>query len=164
MEPVEQQQQPVQPIYWDRHRARFNLTLILAFGFVFLGSGFMGGFEPLVMLFGLSVAVYTWLTTPKQYLIYANALVVTYGRPRTKVVMFSDISHPELLVTPIGERLRVRLASGRRMMILVREPEEFRDRLEEALRDYNGSVQNGEVVEGTVEEIVEEDQDGPPTN
>jgi hypothetical protein len=152
MEPVEQQQR-VQPIYWDRHRARINVTLVLAVGFVVLG---LFSADPTVLLVGLVVAAYTWLTTPRQYLIFTNALVVVYGRPRTKVVPFSEISHPELLVMPMGQRLRVRLASGGRMWILARQPEEFRDRLDEALRDYNGAEQSGE--------IVEEDQDDPAPN
>jgi hypothetical protein len=161
MEPMEQQQR-VQPLFWDRHRARVNVTLILAVGFILLG---LFSADPMVLLLGLVVAAYTWLTTPKQYLIFANALVIVYGQPRKKVVRFEDISHPELLVTPIGERLRVRLVSGRRMMILASQPEEFRDRLEEALRGYCGTGQSGEIVEGTVDtgkDVAGEDQDAPP--
>tara|TARA_B100000315_G_scaffold257109_1_gene304854 strand:+ start:842 stop:1324 length:483 start_codon:yes stop_codon:yes gene_type:complete len=158
MEPVEQQQQN-QPIYWDRHRARINVTLMLAVGFVVLG---LFSADQMVTLLGVVVAAYTWLTTPKQYLLFTNALVVVYGRPRTKVVRFEEISHPELLVMPMGQRLRVRLASGKRMWILARLPEEFRDRLDEALRDYNGTPRSENIVEGIVEDIVEEDRDGPP--
>ena len=84
--------------------------------------------------------------------------MVAYGRPRIKVLTFDQISHPELLVTPLGERLRVRLVSGKRMMILARQPEEFRDRLDEAMREYNGTGEGGEIAEG----IVEEDRDNPP--
>jgi hypothetical protein len=160
MEPVEQSQQ-TQPLYWDRHRARMNVTLILAVAFVVLGV-FSG--DQTVALLGIVVGAYTWLTTPRQYLIFTNALVVVYGRPRTKVVTFDQISHPELLVTPIGERLRVRLVSGKRMMILAREPEEFRDRLDEALKEYNGTEPSENIVEGIVEDTVGENQDNPPNN
>jgi hypothetical protein len=150
MVPVEHPQ--VQPIYWDKHRARYNLTFLFALGIAAMGLLDLT-WPPMMLIFGLGVAGYSWLTTPKQYLLFTNALVVVYGRPRTKVIVFSEISHPELLVMPMGARLRVRLASGRRMWILASQPEEFRDRLDEALREYNGTVQTGE--------IVEEDQDNP---
>jgi hypothetical protein len=160
MEPVEQTQQP-QPLYWDRYRARYNLTFLFALGIAAMGL-LEPGWPPLMLIFGLGVAAYSWLTTPKQYLIYTNALVVAYGRPRVKVLTFDQISYPEMLVTPLGERLRVRLVSGKRIMILARQPEEFRDRLDEAMREFNGTAQGGEIVEGIVEDVVEEDQDDPP--
>jgi hypothetical protein len=162
MEPVEQPQQ-IQPIYWDRYRARYNLTLLFALGIAAMGLLDLT-WPPMMVIFGLGVATYSWLSTPKQYLIFTNALVVAYGRPRIKVLTFDQISHPELLVTPLGERLRVRLVSGKRMMILARQPEEFRDRLEEAMREYTGTVEGGEIVEGTVQDVAEEDQDNQPNN
>ena len=159
MEPVEQPQQ-IQPLSWDRYRARYNLTFL--FALCIAAMGLLAGLDPLMLILGLGVAAYSWFTTPKQYLIFTNALVVAYGRPRIKVLTFDQISHPELLVTPLGERLRVRLVSGKRMMILARQPEEFRDRLDEAMREYNGTGEGGEIAEGIVEGIVEEDRDNPP--
>ena len=134
MLPVEQPRN--QPIYWDNHKGAFNLTLILALGVVVIG--FISGPAPQLIIIGLAVAAYSWFTNPKQYLIYTDTLVVVYGRPRVRAIPFREISHVEMLSLPIGDRLRVRLVSGRRVMLQARDSETFHDRLEEALDAFNG--------------------------
>ena len=67
-----------EPLHWDSHRTNLNLTLI--FSLVVAVIGIMG--QPLLFVIGVGVAIYSWLTTPKQYLIYRDALVIVYGRPR----------------------------------------------------------------------------------
>ena len=141
MVPVEQS--PEQPLYWDSNRAKFNITLIFALAVVVIGVGFGGGI--LLIIVGLAVGAYSWLTTPKQYLIYTNALVIAYGRPRTRVFPFEHISHVETLSLPVGTRLRVRLVSGGRVMITSVNPEEFRDHLDDAMDKYQGSGRRDEL-------------------
>ena len=127
-----------QPIYGDTPKPGLNITLILALAVAVLGI--VGGNFILVVL-GLLVAVFNWFTTAKQYLIYENALVVHYGRPRVKAVHFDGISHVELLELPMGARLRVRMHNGGRFMIATQNIEEFRDRLDEALARFNDTYQ-----------------------
>ena len=126
-----------EPLHWDNHRTNLNLTLI--FSLVVAVIGIMG--QPLLFVIGVGVAIYSWLTTPKQYLIYSDALVLVYGRPRVKSYPFQEIANLELLTLPIGDRLRVRMANGRRLMLLTKDTETFRARLDEALAAFHGSQQ-----------------------
>ena len=131
-----------QPIHWDKPRAALNLRLIVGLigtliGFIIMVTG--GG--PLLFFVGLLILGFSWFTDAKQYLIYTNALVIVYGRPRVKAYPFSDISHLEMLDLPMGQRLRVRLNSGGRFLISTQNIEEFRDRLDEALAKFNDTFQ-----------------------
>ena len=112
------------------------MTLYLALGVVVVG--FLSGPAPQLIVIGLAVLAWTWFTTPKQYLIYADTLVIVYGRPRVKAIPFSQLSHVERLTLPIGDRLRIRLVSGRRIMLSMRDTETFHDRLDEALDKFHG--------------------------
>ena len=93
---------------------------------------------------GLLMSAYSWFTTPRQYLLYRDRMVVAYGMPRTRVIPFAEISHVEILALPFGERLRLRMVSGSRMMLMMRDPSTFRNRLEDALAQYHGEQSGGE--------------------
>ena len=123
-------------MHWDNHRGSLNLTLYLALGVVVVG--FLSGPALQLIVIGLAVLAWTWFTTPKQYLIYTDALVIVYGRPRVRMIPFSQLSHVERLSLPIGDRLRIRLVSGRRIMLSMRDTETFHDRLDEALDNFHG--------------------------
>ena len=138
--PMEVQQQP---IHWDQHRSSFNFTLI--FALVVAVIGIMGNY-PLLAI-GLGVAAYTWLTTPRQYLVYRDALVIKYGTPRVKPIPFANISHLETLSLPMGERLRVRMVDGKRTFLTAKDPDTFRQHLEQALGSYHDSQGGGDWVE-----------------
>ena len=126
-----------QPIYGDRPKSALNVTLILALGVAVFG---LATSQPILLILGLLVAAFNWFTSAKQYLIYTNALVIVYGRPRVKAYEFSNISHLEMLDLPMGQRLRVRLNNGGRFIISTQNIEEFRDRLDEALAKFNDAV------------------------
>ena len=113
--------------------------MILSAAVVVLGGyQLTQGGDPLLLLVGLAVAAFTWLTNPRQYWIYPDALVVVYGRPRVKTIPFTLVSHVDLLSLPIGDRLRVQLVTGKRVMLQARDVETFQDRLEGALNSYRG--------------------------
>jgi len=123
-----------QPLHWDNHRTNLNLTFI--FALIVAVIGILG--QPVLFVLGIGVAIYSWLTNPKQYLIYRDALVIIYGRPRIKSYPFQEISHLETLSLPIGERLRVRMVNGRRIMLLPKDSDTFRAKLDEALDAFHG--------------------------
>ena len=123
-----------QPLHWDNHRTNLNLTFI--FALIVAVIGILG--QPVLFVLGIGVAIYSWLTNPKQYLIYRDALVIIYGRPRIKSYPFQEISHLETLSLPIGERLRVRMVNGRRIMLLTKDSDTFRAKLDEALDAFHG--------------------------
>ena len=93
---------------------------------------------------GLLMGGYSWFTTPRQYLLYRDRMVVAYGMPRTRVIPFAEISHVEILALPFGERLRLRMVSGSRLMLMMRDPGAFRNHLEDALAQYHGEQSGGE--------------------
>ena len=131
-------QQQNQPIHWDTPRSGVNLTLVIALLAVVAGMFWLG---IQLVIIGLAFAAYSWFTNAKRYLIYETALVIVYGRPRVKVFRFPEISHLEMLVLPTGNRLRVRLVNGRRVMVAAKNIDEFRDRLDEALEKFGGTYQ-----------------------
>ena len=120
------------------------MTLILTLGLAVIG---VATGQLWLLFLGLGFAAYNWFTSAKQYLIYTNALVVVYGRPRVKAYQFSEISHLEMLELPMGQRLRVRLNSGGRLVISTQNIEEFRDRLDEALAKFNDTFQEPALLE-----------------
>ena len=136
-------QQYDNPIYWDQHASRWNLTLI--FALVVAVLGFITGY--LLTALGLAMAAYSWFTTPRQYLLYRDRMMIVYGIPRTKVLSFAEISHAEILALPFGERLRIRMVAGNRMMLMMRDPTAFMGHLEDALARYHGEQTGGGVVE-----------------
>ena len=131
------QQIQEEPIHWDNHRTKLNLTLV--FALVITVMGFFSGIVNLLTVMGIGVAIYSWLTNPKQYLIYKDSLVIIYGRPRVKSFPFADMAHLELLTLPMGNRLRVRMSNGARIMLLPSDSETFNVKLDEALEAFHGS-------------------------
>ena len=144
--PDPQPSQGEQPLYQAKHRIPVNITLIFAlaiavFGVVSLLRGQDGG---RLIVVGLAVAVVLWFTSPRMYRVYPGALVVVYGTPRVRVIPFHKISHLEMLRLVIGDRLRVRLADPlamrlmdrRRIILELRDPEAFHDKLQAALDEF----------------------------
>jgi hypothetical protein len=127
------QQTQEEPLHWDNHRTKLNLTFI--FALVVAVFGILG--QPALFVIGIGVAIYSWLTNPKQYLIYPDSLVIIYGRPRVKSYPFQDMAHLELLTLPIGDRLRVRMVNGSRIMLLTKDSDTFRAKLDEALEAFH---------------------------
>ena len=134
-----------QPLYWDKDRVPVNLTLILSLGIVIWGIGGVlglipfGGNPQLIVILGIAVAAYTWLFTPRSYGVYADCLVIHYGRPRIKVMRFSDIDTVELGSMAALDRLRVRPLRGRRQSIRVRDVDAFYENLESALNAFRAA-------------------------
>ncbi len=151
------QQSREEPIHWDNHRTKLNLTI--AFALVVAVIGILG--QPVLFVMGVGVAIYSWLTNPKQYLIYRDALVIVYGRPRTKAFPFQEISHLETLSLPMGERLRVRLVNGRRIMLMAKDSDTFRAKLDEALEAFHGGQRGADYGEDTKPEPLQEANQAP---
>ena len=134
------EQTPNQLIYWDSHRRPINITFICALAIVVIGlMTFINRGEWQFLVIGLAATAYTWLTNPKHYRIYPDALFIHYGSPRIRAIPFSQVSHVELLSLPIGDRIRVRLTNGRSVMLMVKDSEKFQTHLDEALEKFNSS-------------------------
>ena len=90
----------------------------------------------LLIVVGLGVGAYSWLTQPRQYRIYPDALVIMYGMPRNRRLPFSQIREIANDRNFMGDPLRVYTANRRRIPIQVHEPDEFYNHLEPALDDF----------------------------
>lgn len=150
------QQSQNQPLHWDNHRTNLNLTFI--FALIVAVIGILG--QPVLFVIGIGVAIYSWLTNPKQYLIYRDALVIVYGRPRVKAYPFQEISHLETLSLPMGERLRVRMVNGSRIMLLTKDTDTFRAKLDEALEAFHGEQRGTDYSQETQPELPAENRMG----
>ena len=152
------EQTPPQPLHRDYHRTKINLTFF--FALIVAVIGIWGGALNALFPIGIGVAIYSWLTNPKQYEIYSDALVIYYGRPRIKSYPFQEIAHLELLSLPIGDRLRVRMANGRRLMLLPKDSAIFMEKLDAALDAFHGGQQGVDYEEGSQSETQPEIQSG----
>ena len=128
------QQQQYEPLHAARHGSSFNLTLVLALGVTVVGAFVMG--DPLVVIIGLAFAAFSWFTTPSQYMIFNDRLVIAYGKPRMRHLFFNEMGHVDLLKVGFGDRLLVRLRTGRRFLLQPRDAEEFQGKLEQARESY----------------------------
>ena len=128
-----QPQQEDQQLHWDRHGSSFNFTLMLSLAIAVIGILTQ---EPFVVVVGLAVAAFSWLTTPGQYMLYPDRLVIVYGRPRVRHVLFQDISEVQMLKFAFGARLLVRLQKGSRVLIQPKDAEQFEVRFKGALESY----------------------------
>ena len=114
----------------DRHRSSFNFILIA--GLVVAAVGVISQ-APFLVILGLGFAAYSWFTTPSQYLVFDDRLVIAYGRPRMRHVFFQQIERIDFLEIAIGNRLRVRLRNGRPLFLQPRDAEEFQTMLQRGL-------------------------------
>ena len=176
------QQTHNQPLYAAKDRVPFNLTLVLALGIAGWGlAGLVGVFPPpanpeMILLLGVAVSIYTWLFTPREYMVYSDAVCVAYGKPRVKAIHFSNIAVVEMGSMATLDQLRIRPLKGRRQSIRVRDPEAFFDQLESALNAYRAAHPEEnvdyqitgryppQVVEGEPVEMTDADPDTGPAD
>ena len=126
----------------------------------------------LLVLVGLGVGAYSWLTSPRQYRVYSDALVIMFGMPRQRTIHYSDIREVVLDRGFMGDPLRVYTVNRRRVPLQVREPEELHRYLDQAVKDFwrdnpqyapppseDGEEGNAapEVIESTVADSAEPD-------
>ncbi len=121
----------------------------------------------LLIVVGLGVGAYSWLTSPRQYRVYSDALIIMFGTPRRRTIHFSDIREVASDRGFMGDPLRVYTNNRRRIPIQVREPEEMHRYLDGALADFRRAYpqyapppeepEPGEATSGVVESTVTDD-------
>ena len=160
------QQAETQLKFWAPSRVRFNLTLILAAAVILFGAYQLfnewragdnppapvqegqpaeggegqqskrGGGSWLLIVVGIGVGAYSWLTSPRQYRVYSDALVIMFGTPRNRSIHFSQIQEAVNDRGFMGDPLRVYTINRRRIAIQVRDPEEFHAHLDAAMAEF----------------------------
>jgi len=77
------------------------------------------------------------------YMVFNDRLVIAYGKPRVRNVLFQQIDEVQILTLVIGNRLLVRLKSGRRLLLQPRDIEQFQGRFQSALDSYRRTHGSG---------------------
>ena len=114
--------------------------LILGLGAAVADIVISGGISGLFIV-GIGVAIYAWFTTPTNYALYNDRLLIFYGRPRTRHIMFENIEGVDNLMVPLsGPRLRVREFRGRGAWLTPRDPETFMEQFRIAMDNFRGTV------------------------
>ena len=159
-----QEEQQYRPLHADRHGSSFNFTLVLSVGIAIFGL-LQGEF--VLFFIGGAIGVFTWLTTPGQYMIFADRLVIAYGRPRMRQVFFQEIGEIQALKFAFGPRLLVRLRRGGRVILQPKDAEEFESRfkgaLESYIREHGGPEEESEQRPDEQPEQEPSDQDNWPS-
>ena len=132
-----------EPLYWDSNRRPTAVLFIIASVTAVLGLfQWQSSGDPTLLILGMGVSAYSWLTNAKSYLIFRERMVIIFGAPRKRIIPFDQISHVEFLSLPtMGDRVRVRMISGRAIMLQTKDTEAFHDRLDDALNDFHGPRQ-----------------------
>ena len=121
------------PLHTDRPRMSGIdwLNPALALGLVVVG---IIGLDTFPLVAGVALAIFVWFTRHFRYDIFPDALVVSYGKPRQKVVPLDQIAEVRSVRFGFrGDSLFVRNASGRGMIIRPSDPEQFAQQLQAAL-------------------------------
>ena len=165
-------EQQYQPLYSAKEKSPINFMLILGLGAAVADILISGGISGLFVV-GLGVATYSWFTSPTNYTLYSDRLLISYGRPRVRHVMFENIEGVDNLVVPLsGPRLRVREFRGRGVWLTPRDPDTFMEQFRIAMEAFQGTTpENSESgfvpfqreQEGQSEALLEGENAEPPT-
>ncbi len=129
-----------QPLHSAKEKSPINFMLILGVGAAVADILISGGVTGLFVV-GIGVAIYAWFTTPTNYSLYNDRLLIFYGRPRTRHIMFENIEGVDNMVVPLsGPRLRVREFRGRGAWITPRDPETFMEQFRIAMEAFQGTA------------------------
>ena len=129
-----------QPLYSAKEKSAINFMLVLGLGAAVADIVISGGISGLFIV-GIGVAIYAWFTTPTNYSLYNDRLLIFYGRPRTRHIMFENIEGVDNLMVPLsGPRLRVREFRGRGAWLTPRDPETFMEQFRIAMDNFRGTT------------------------
>lgn len=129
-----------QPLYSAKEKSPINFMLILGLGAAVADILISGGISGLFIV-GIGVAIYAWFTTPTNYSLYNDRLLIFYGRPRTRHIMFENIEGVDSMMVPLsGPRLRVREFRGRGAWLTPRDPDAFMEQFRIAMDRFKGTV------------------------
>ena len=139
----------LEPLHSERHRSAIltrtvNLIawLLITFAFLVGGRSTDGWVDawPLLVI-GLGLAGTHWFLAPRRYNIFEEHLVITYGKPRQRIISFDEMSDINIVRHPLGAELRIQRTNGRPVTIQPWNPRRFHEQLEEALNKFRGIEQ-----------------------
>ncbi len=138
------------PIYSERHRTTFLSNFIWYLGIalvvVAIPAAALGSNSwdsrildaAILLALGTVLAGGHWLLAARRYEIYEGALVVVYGRPRVKVVSYSEVREIEVKMHPLGTEIQLIRLNGGLVRLYPLHPREFHENLERAWEPHRG--------------------------
>jgi len=153
-------------IYSEKHRSALITTLLgllglaliiialVAAGMSAVGTRDLWSDAAFSLALGLVLAGSHWFLVPREYQVYSDRLVVTYGRPRILSVPFDNVASVDVLTHPLGTELRIRRARGRTLLLQPLGPKQFHQALQDALSKSGVAPKNP----------IPSSQGFPPTN
>jgi hypothetical protein len=79
-----------------------------------------------------------WFLAPRWYELYNDRIIVTYGRPRERIVFFHEISTVQIHRSPVSLEIRIQLANNRMVSLTPLNPAEFEQKIMQAVTQYTG--------------------------
>ena len=132
-----------EPLHRERHRSSvivrtlfWMALLLVVLGFLSAGTEAQKGDSLLLIAVGLFMGGIHWFTSPRNYHIFDDRLVIKYGTPRERVILFDQISRMELRPGFLGGRVHIHRTTGRPVHIDPRFARDFHDKLLGALNGY----------------------------
>ena len=134
--------QEEQPLYSAQHARSFFQRINMAIVAGVVVFGILSGTFILVLL-GIAIGLLYWFTTGQQYHVYADRLVITYGRPRILIIPFDSVRDISIIKVPLSAGVFVRRANRPGVIIRPRGMEEFVGILSDAVQRYIGRLPEG---------------------
>ena len=93
--------------------------------------------NPFLIILGLGIGGLYWFTTPHQYLIYADKLIIHYGKPRIVEMSFNAIRDVSPVKMPFSG-IFIRQVSRSGVFCRPKDNDEFLDILWDAIQKNGG--------------------------
>ena len=127
-----------QPIYSTNHSRSIFQRINMAISVVVIVLGaFSIQQNPFLIFLGLGIGGLYWFTTPNRYLVYANRLVIHYGKPRILEIPFEKIRDVSPVKMPFSG-VFIRRVSRSGVFCRPKITEEFLEILWDAIKKNGG--------------------------
>ncbi len=126
-----------QPIYSAQHSRSFfqRINVAIAAAVVVLGAI---GLQPVLLILGIGIGGLYWFTTAQKYYVFADKLVIHYGRPRILEIPLDIIRDAGIVKIPLSAGVFIRRAGKSGVIIRPRKMEEFITQLWDAIQKNGG--------------------------
>ena len=144
------------PLHSEPHRTNFLTRGIGYMGwFMIVVAIVVGGTDPgawidisVLLVVGIALAGFQWFMAPRRYKIFEKELVITYGKPRQRIIPFDDISDVEVKRHALGAEIRIHRSTDKAVSLHPWDPRRFHENLESALNRYRGVTPEEQPPEG----------------
>ncbi|MQF64558.1 hypothetical protein FIM04_00325 [SAR202 cluster bacterium AC-409-J13_OGT_754m] len=87
---------------------------------------------------GILLAASQWFLAPRWYELYNDRIIVTYGKPRERIVLFDEISAVQIHRSPVSLEIKIKIANNRIVSLTPLNPAEFEQKIMQAVTQYTG--------------------------